>query len=133
MLLRLLTKKVLSNQQGFTFIEVIIASAVVVIIAAVLSTALIYPLKEQVDSENAARAVFLAQQQAEKLKVTDWDQLVSMTRAESIPGYPGFKYIYEVESPDPYRKVITVKVFYPIHGKRQGTQILTFERTVNSK
>lgn len=133
MLLRLLIKKVLSDQQGFTFTEVIVTSAVVVIIAAVLSTALIYPLKDQVDSENATRAVFLAQQQAEKLKVIDWDQLVSMTQAEEIPGYPGFKYIYEVKAPDPYRKIITVKVFYLIYGKRQGIQMLTFERTVDLK
>jgi len=118
------------DKKGFSLIEVLVAAAVLIIATAVLGRALIYPLKDQFNAENAFRAVFLAQGKAEELKAIPWDQLTAEPEAE-IPDYPGFKYSVNVKNLNSYTKQVTIRVSYPMYGGKRGVQTVVFERTVD--
>lgn len=120
----------LQRKDGFSFIDVLVATAVLVVSVSILGSALIQPLHNQQDANKALCSAFLAQEKAEELKSVPWDQLVSETEAD-VPGYPGFKRSVEIETIDGFTKRVTVRVTYPLHGSGRGIQAVTFERTVD--
>lgn len=126
----MMSLKLTFNKKGFSFLEVLTAAAVLIIAAAVVSSALIYLLRNQVDAERAFYAVFLAQEKAEELKAVPWDQLASEPETE-ISDYPGFRRKVDVKNTAPQTKQITVQVSYPSYYGKKRIQVIVFERTVD--
>lgn len=118
------------GEKGFSFAEVLVAAAILVVVAAALCGALIRPLQDQLDAERAFRAAFLAQEKAEELKAMPWDKLTAEPET-GIPNYPGFRRSVVIENLDSHTKRITIRVSYPMYGGRRGTQTVIFERTVD--
>ncbi|MGB9801387.1 MAG: type IV pilus modification PilV family protein, partial [Arcobacter sp.] len=118
------------NKKGFSFLEILVAAAVLIVIIAMASSVLIFSLKNQVNAERAFYAVFLAQEKAEELKTIPWNQLISEPETE-ISGYPGFNRRVDIQNPAPQVKQITVQVFYPLYHGKIGVQVIVFERTVD--
>lgn len=127
--LKFRTNKIL-NKKGFSFIEVLVATAMLIIATAILAGSLTYPLQNQFNAENAFRAVFLAQEKAEELKATSWNQLVSEPETE-ITGYQHFKRSVNIKNLNSYTKQITIRVSYPMYSNKSGVLTIVFERTVD--
>lgn len=122
----------LDKKEGLTLLEILVSAAVLITAAVILTDTMSFLLKQQVNAEKAAYAVFLAQEKGEELKAVPWENLVSQPEAE-ISGCPGFSRSVEVRSLNSYTKQVTIKVYYPLQGSRKGVQKITFERTVDFK
>lgn len=76
-------------------------TAVLIAAAVVLADTMSLLLKQQVNAEKAAYAVFLVQEKGEELKTVPWENLVSQPEAE-VPGCPEFSCSVEVRSLNSY-------------------------------
>lgn len=105
---------------------VLVATAVLAACALVMAGPLTRGLQDVRASSSGSRAVYLAQEEAERLKGVPWAEVAPEPRAE-VPGFPGFYREVRVSEAGPLLKRVEVVVSYAAPGGEEEA-VLVFER-----
>lgn len=115
------------NEKGaFTLVGVLIAVALLGACLLAMAGPLSRGLADVGGSTQASRAVYLALEEAERLKAEPWEELTSIPRGE-VPGFPGFYREVRVSSAGPLLKRIEVVVSFAAPGSEEV--VLVVERS----
>ncbi|MDI7249975.1 MAG: hypothetical protein QME93_07895 [Bacillota bacterium] len=111
---------------AFSLAGVLLAAALLAACALAAAGPLSRGLQDAGSSGMASRAVYLAQEEAERLKDVPWAALSSSPRVE-VPGFPGFFREVKVSDAGVLLKRVEVVVWYAAPGGEERV-VLVFER-----
>ena len=122
-----MSSRALRTEAGaFSLAGVLIAAALLAACALAAAGPLSRGLQDVGGSSLASRAVYLAQEECERLKAVRWGELASSPRAE-VSGFPEFLREVRVSDAGVLLKRVEVVVSYDAPGGEEGV-VLVFER-----
>ncbi|SHF43261.1 hypothetical protein SAMN02746089_01905 [Caldanaerobius fijiensis DSM 17918] len=116
-------RNLLKNEEGFSFINALTATSIVVLCVLFLSSMITYGTRMNRLAVNRTKALFLAQEELDTI-LSQKPAPVMMESSVPIPGYPGFYRSIKVRETAYGSIEITVTISFP-----NGNLSLTVERS----
>ena len=103
-----------NEDKGFTLIEVLVSITILLIIGVFLFNSLNFTVHTNANSKSLTIATSLAQEEMEKIKSLNWDEIVDIQRSDVDPeNYPGYQKKVEItELSDPFLKKLVVSIYW---------------------
>lgn len=103
-----------NEDSGFTLIEVLISITILMIIGAFLFNSFSFTVHTNANSKNLTIAASLAQEEMERIKSLNWDEIMDIEKSDIDPeNYPGYQKKVEItDQSDPLLKKVVVSIYW---------------------